>query len=52
MQHMRSAGLYTGGKCRFGYAVGPNGASLVEDPAEQAVLAQVRALREHHTLRG
>jgi DNA invertase Pin-like site-specific DNA recombinase len=44
MQHLRSEGRYTGGRARFGYVVGADGA-LVEEPAEQAVLATVRDLR-------
>lgn len=43
MQHMRSEGQYTGGRCRFGYAVGEGGA-LVENEHEQTIL---RTVREH-----
>lgn len=44
MQHMRSQGLYTGGKPRFGFTVGQDGV-LVEDPGEQEILSAVRAGR-------
>jgi DNA invertase Pin-like site-specific DNA recombinase len=45
MQHMRSEGLYTGGRCRYGFAVGDDG-RLVEDADEQAVIAAVRGMRQ------
>ena len=44
MQHMRSEGQYTGGRCRFGFTVGADGV-LVESPSEQAVLNAARTLR-------
>jgi site-specific DNA recombinase len=44
MQQMRSEGLYTGGRPRFGFAVGEGGV-LVEDPAEREILRSVRAAR-------
>lgn len=44
MQHMRSQGLYTGGRPRFGYIVGEGG-TLVEDPVEKEMLRLVRAAR-------
>lgn len=44
MQQMRSQGLYTGGRPRFGYTVAADGA-LVEDPVEQEILRVVRAAR-------
>ena len=52
MQHMRSQGLSTGGRPRFGYVVGEDGA-LVEHPVEQETLRAIRAARTAgHTLRG
>lgn len=51
MQQMRSEGLYTGGRPRFGYAVGEDGV-LVEDPIEQEILRAVRDARAAgHSLR-
>lgn len=44
MQHLKSQGRYTGGRARFGFAVGADGV-LVEDPAEQQILATARAAR-------
>jgi site-specific DNA recombinase len=44
MGAMREAGLYTGGRARYGYRVGDDG-RLVEDDAEQLVIAAVRELR-------
>jgi site-specific DNA recombinase len=44
MQHMRSQGLYTGGRPRFGFSAGPDG-TLIEDAAEQAILRTVRDAR-------
>jgi len=44
MQHMKTAGQYTGGKPPYGYALTAAG-DLVEDEAEQAVLALVRQYR-------
>jgi DNA invertase Pin-like site-specific DNA recombinase len=38
MQHLKSQGKYTGGRARFGFAVGA-------DPAEQEILATARAAR-------
>lgn len=43
MQHMKAQGLYTGGWPPFGYVL--EGERLVEDPREQAVIAEVRRLR-------
>jgi DNA invertase Pin-like site-specific DNA recombinase len=44
MQHLRAQGRYTGGRARFGFAVGEDGV-LVENPAEQEILATARAAR-------
>lgn len=45
MQHKISVGEYIGGKIPYGFALADDGVSLVEAPAEQAMLAEVRALR-------
>lgn len=48
MQHMRALGQFTGGsagKVRYGFAVGADGASLVEVESEQLVIARARAAR-------
>ena len=44
MQHLRAQGRYTGGRVRFGFAIGGDG-MLVANRGEQAVLASVRELR-------
>jgi len=44
MQHLKATGRYTGGKAPYGYSATPDG-TLVEVPAEQAVLARVREAR-------
>ncbi len=45
LQHKRSLGQTTG-NAPFGYRVADDGIALVEDPAEQAVVAEIRALRD------
>lgn len=45
MQHKRARGEYTGGRVRYGYRVGADGVSLIEDESEQAVILAVRELR-------
>lgn len=45
MRNMREAGIYTGGKVRYGFRLAADGASLVEDEAEQLVIEAVRELR-------
>lgn len=45
MLDMRARRLYTGGPVRYGYRVAADGASLVVDEPEQAVLRAVRDLR-------
>jgi len=45
MQHKASAGEYTGGELPYGYALGPDGDHLVENPEEQRVLSTARTLR-------
>ena len=39
LQHKKSNGEYTGGKVPYGYRVAADGVTLVEDEAEQAVIA-------------
>ena len=45
MQHKAARGEFTGGAVPYGYALGADGVALVEIEAEQAVLAEVSALR-------
>ena len=46
MQHLKEQGRFTGGKVApYGYTLAHDGETLVEVPAEQAVLAEARALR-------
>lgn len=45
MQGMRSRGIYTGGRVRYGYRVGADGRTLEEDAGEQRVLELLRELR-------
>jgi DNA invertase Pin-like site-specific DNA recombinase len=45
MQHKATLGEYCGGKPPFGFAIASDGDHLVENPAEQEVLAAVRKLR-------
>jgi DNA invertase Pin-like site-specific DNA recombinase len=45
MQHKASQGEYTGGAAPYGYALAADGVALVEAAAEQAVIAEARALR-------
>jgi DNA invertase Pin-like site-specific DNA recombinase len=45
MQHKASVGEYTGGELPYGYALGPDGDHLVENPEEQRVLGTARTLR-------
>lgn len=45
MQHKARSGEYTGGRVPYGYAVASDGVALVEVPAEQAMIAEVRTLR-------
>lgn len=46
MQHKAASGEYTGGDIPFGFSVSPDGVRLVDNEAEQAVLAQARSLRD------
>jgi DNA invertase Pin-like site-specific DNA recombinase len=45
LRHKAAAGEYTGGDVPYGYRLDDAGVRLVERPCEQAVLAEVRALR-------
>lgn len=45
MQHKASKGEFTGGHAPYGFALAADGVVLVEVEAEQAVLAEARALR-------
>ncbi len=45
MQHKASAGEYCGGRAPYGFAIGADGVTLIDVPAELAVIAEVRALR-------
>ncbi|MBI5493756.1 MAG: recombinase family protein [Deltaproteobacteria bacterium] len=45
MQHKASQGEYTGGGAPYGFRVAADGVHLDEEPAEQAVLDEARALR-------
>lgn len=44
MQSMRTQGLYTGGRVRYGFKVAADGVTLTECPTEQATIAEARAL--------
>jgi DNA invertase Pin-like site-specific DNA recombinase len=51
MAHMKASGKFTGGWPPFGFKLGEDG-TLIEDPAEQAVIADVRELKSFgHSLR-
>ncbi len=45
MQHKAACGEYIGGDAPYGFRVDVDGVRIVEEPAEQAVLEQARALR-------
>ena len=45
MQHKASKGEFTGGTAPYGFELGADGVALVPVKAEQAVIAEVRALR-------
>ncbi len=45
LQHKAERGEYTGGEPPFGYRLADDGVRLVEDAAEQGVLARARELR-------
>jgi len=45
MQGMRTRGIYTGGRVRYGFKVSADGRTLEEDAGEQRVLELVRELR-------
>lgn len=45
MQHMRTEGQYTGGRAPYGYRLAEDG-TLIEDEAEQGVIARVRDARD------
>ena len=45
MEHKAARGEYTGGAAPFGYALGPDGTTLVTVEAEQAVITSARQLR-------
>jgi hypothetical protein len=45
MVDMRTRGLYTGGRVRYGFKLGADGSTLEEDATEQRVLGIVRHLR-------
>lgn len=47
LQHKAERGEYTGGATPFGFRLAEDGVRLVEDAAEQRVLARVRELRRH-----
>jgi site-specific DNA recombinase len=52
LQHKRSKGERVG-NIQFGYRLAPDGQHLEVDPAEEAILAEIRQLRKHGgTLRG
>lgn len=46
MAHKAAAGEYTGGLAPYGFALAADGVRLVANAAEQAVLSQVRELRD------
>jgi site-specific DNA recombinase len=45
MQGMRTRGIYTGGRVRYGFRLGADGRTLEEDATEQRVLTLVREMR-------
>ena len=45
MQHKASKGEFTGGHAPYGFALADDGVSLVEVPAEQAVMVEANTLR-------
>lgn len=45
MQYKASGGEYIGGAVPYGYRLGADGVCLEPEPAEQAVIAEARALR-------
>jgi site-specific DNA recombinase len=45
MADMKVRGLYTGGRAPYGYRPGPDG-QLEQDPGEQAVIGEIRRLRD------
>lgn len=45
MQHKASKGEYTGGEVPFGYRLGPDGVNVVPHDQEQAILDQIKTLR-------
>jgi DNA invertase Pin-like site-specific DNA recombinase len=49
LQHKAERGEYTGGEPPFGFRLAEDGVRLVEDSAEQRVLARARELRGHGT---
>lgn len=52
LRHKRTSGERVG-NIRFGFRLSPDGKHVEPDPGEQAVLTEIRDLRQHgHTLRG
>jgi len=49
LAHKRARGEATGGETPYGWRLGPDGRTLVEDEAEAAVVAMIRAEREAGT---
>jgi DNA invertase Pin-like site-specific DNA recombinase len=47
LRHKAAAGEYTGGAVPYGFRLDDAGTRLLENPSEQAILAEVRALRAH-----
>lgn len=45
MRHKAALGEYTGGEVPYGYALGPDGVNLQQEPAEAAVMMAARQLR-------
>lgn len=46
MRHMRDRGEYTGGRVPYGWAIGPDGSTLVPVAREQNAIILAKALRE------
>jgi hypothetical protein len=44
MQGMKAAGLYTGGRVRYGYALATDGVTVTPCESEQATIAEARRL--------
>jgi hypothetical protein len=44
MQGMKAAGLYTGGRVRYGYTLDADGVTLTPCESEQATIAEARRL--------